>query len=380
MTSLNDSYRTKASIKKISVDALNEERPRPRLAVVTGNLDFVNRKVDIQYPDEPGVSFAVACPSMMPGAVGCEVRVAGKRGNRYVEAVVSGPVAASDDIVLADSGGKRLRTASGDNYVTVESLGGHMALKCWGIVYFDASTHNFRSSDGSVTRLSIDSGYVSSPLKFVSSYPSTGLDGYGEAQFRAVAPTNPRIAFWQTGGSVAPQLAAKAGFGEEIQVLNSLGTSHAPIRASAFNPSSSLRFKTNVESIDDEEILGLIDKVPAPIRFDDLEPELTVNEEGEARPHDCDIDTCGGTKDEPCRAITSHHKRFGFAAEELHESGLGIATCDDQGVVTGYSLDGSAAMALSGLAALKRIVDQQAKVIAELTARLDKDKGKPSKA
>jgi hypothetical protein len=89
LNTLNSAYRARGSIRSIVRDELSKERPLPRLATVQ-SVDYANQRCAVQYPDEPGVSFSVACSVVMPAAAGDVVRLGGRRGSRYVEAIISG--------------------------------------------------------------------------------------------------------------------------------------------------------------------------------------------------------------------------------------------------------------------------------------------------
>lgn len=85
---LNTAARLRQAIKQIATDIVDEIRPRERFATVTA----VNAKsVTILYPDELTNPITLPCIGGIQVGVGAVVRVNGKQGARYVDAVMGGP-------------------------------------------------------------------------------------------------------------------------------------------------------------------------------------------------------------------------------------------------------------------------------------------------
>lgn len=87
----NIAVRTRDAMEKIAIRAFRKMMPPPRFATVTA-LDFTNRRVTVEYPDESGVTFTIPCATVMPVTVGQTVRVNGPIGARYVDQVPSGQI------------------------------------------------------------------------------------------------------------------------------------------------------------------------------------------------------------------------------------------------------------------------------------------------
>lgn len=78
-------------IERLVSRQLGQERPKPRYATVT-TIDRTNRFCTVTFPGDSG-AVKVAMGSIQPVAVGQTVRIAGVRGDRFIDDVL-GPVAA----------------------------------------------------------------------------------------------------------------------------------------------------------------------------------------------------------------------------------------------------------------------------------------------
>lgn len=90
----NIAVRTRDAMEKIAARVFRKMMPPPRFATVTA-LDFTNRRVTVEYPDEAGVTFTVPCATVMPVSTGQTVRINGPIGARYVDQVPSGQIQVS---------------------------------------------------------------------------------------------------------------------------------------------------------------------------------------------------------------------------------------------------------------------------------------------
>lgn len=251
--------------------------------------------------------------------------------------------------------------------------------------FLDADSINLRTSAG-VARVLLDStGLQSSAVPFICAYDDPGAtQTWTAAQFRAQDSERPRMAYWNTGVGVAPQVACPSGAGEHISILNNPGNNWVPILASAFTVSSSEAVKTNIATLDDAAVLDLLAVVPAPIRFDNaiaphsIRPTqrfAALNERWQAKgraplrftsahsegaEHDCSIDNCAGTDtaSSPCSMMKNTRDRFGFSAEKLAAVLPAVAFHGDDGAPIGIAVDQLAALALASVAALQRRITE----------------------
>lgn len=68
-------------------------------------------------------------------------------------------VAAGASVFMPDNDdAARIRTVSGDNYISVENASGHMSLKSWAYMYHDAQQHLFRGGTGAADAVMVLNG------------------------------------------------------------------------------------------------------------------------------------------------------------------------------------------------------------------------------
>lgn len=91
LSELESAYRTRDAIRRLALEVVLSEYPRPRYAVVT-EIDLPQRIVTVQYPEDETATFKIQAGSMMPTEVGAIVRLAGSNGARYIDDVISGEV------------------------------------------------------------------------------------------------------------------------------------------------------------------------------------------------------------------------------------------------------------------------------------------------
>jgi hypothetical protein len=188
------------------------------------------------------------------------------------------------------------------------------------------------------------------------------------------------ISYWAAGANVAPQITCLGNGGERMGVLNGPGNAYAPIAASAFPVISSLRFKTDVRDLGDDELIGHVRKVrgihflpkvrPQNVRPNDrfnkankrwqehghsplrVTPQHTVMGD-----HDCDLDPCPGTRDDPCHIALSDTHKFGLSAEALYEVLPELVELDQDRKPEMINVDQIAALALAAVGALARRIE-----------------------
>ncbi|MCA9368027.1 hypothetical protein KC887_07270 [Candidatus Kaiserbacteria bacterium] len=200
-----------------------------------------------------------------------------------------------------------------------------------------------------------------------------------------------KITFWTY--NVAPGLKAYHG-AEALEVRNGADSGFVPILASAFTVSSSLRWKKDVENLDDNEILDRARKVqliryrqkvrPQSVRptkrFADVAkrwverghaPLTMTVEHTETGDHDCSIDPCNGTPENPCSEVLNDTPRLGLAAEAHAKHSPEATRLDSDGKVMGYDVDQVASTALATAGANTRRADEQEKRIEELESEVD---------
>lgn len=195
------------------------------------------------------------------------------------------------------------------------------------------------------------------------------------------------ISFWCVANGSAPIWRNFGGFGaDRLDALNNANTAYCPVNAGAFNVISSERVKKEIQEIDDNELLSKFGdikthyyrpKVPNLVlrptkKFNKInalhgrkgtealvaEPKFFTSE-----PHDCGIDACNGTADNPCNVIKSDTLRFGLIAEHIHAVAPEATTLDPTGEPESYAVDQIAAMAFGGVGALlRRIIQLETRV------------------
>lgn len=147
-------------------------------------------------------------------------------------------------------------------------------------------------------------------------------------------------------GGVAPQL--RVGYGDSnIYNRASDGTTNNPFTASAFTVASTRRIKKNISTWPSPSLSAAGESASDRLRklrvvtFDRDEPVLAQLPSGRRleawkrlnsyttrngfdpyvlREHDCSLDECNGTADDPCsRVLNARHSEYGLIAEEVFE-------------------------------------------------------------
>jgi len=156
---------------------------------------------------------------------------------------------------------------------------------------------------------------------------------------------------------VAPLWLCNGVSGEILVANNNPCTAYIPIIASAFNVGSSLRFKTDVNELDDRGVLDRVRGVKL-IRYRErIRPQNTFGP-GESHDHDCDIDPCDGTSDDPCCIALNDKERLGVSAEALWELLPEAVYLGPDREPETVNVGTVATLALAGVAALLRRIEQ----------------------
>ena len=164
---------------------------------------------------------------------------------------------------------------------------------------------------------------------------------YSEAGIELIATTGSKMSF-HVPGVMAPQLRAYGGFGR-IDCISQDSTGYYDFGCLNLSQFSSIEMKDDVHRLLDDDVLRELfwveaknwklknpPKVLRPnAKFRDINARwvargktpLTVQKHHEESDyHDCSIDTCNGTKEEPCALYRHYHGyRMGLVAEELRE-------------------------------------------------------------
>ncbi len=201
------------------------------------------------------------------------------------------------------------------------------------------------------------------------------------------------VAFWVPANAVAPLLRCYGPFGERIDAIRNDNAVYIPLHASAFNVTSSIEIKTDVTELSDDEVLAKIGALrskrflPAarPVsmrpnaRFAEVAARWAASGRTPLTPkphhmdsveHDCAIDNCKGTADNPCPIVMNDTHMFGLIAEELFEVAPEMVSLDEENRPAGYDVAQSAALAIGGVSALVRQVTKLVDRIEALEARL----------
>lgn len=197
---------------------------------------------------------------------------------------------------------------------------------------------------------------------------------------RSAGTVNRQVSIAFHAENVAPILCA-TGTGEQLHVRNNPNTGYAPIAASAFNIGSSLRFKQNVVDLDDNDVLTKV-KTIRPIRFrnklrpQNLRPTERFKDTDarwqakgkaplnpgsnhvESHDHDCAVDNCFGTPENPCSVTLNDTERLGVSAEQLYTVVPEAVNVDAEGVPETVDISQIAALALAGVGALTRRIEE----------------------
>ena len=200
------------------------------------------------------------------------------------------------------------------------------------------------------------------------------------------------IALWVPNASIAPVIRCYGGFSERVDFTNNSNTAFIPIHASAFNVTSSIRFKEDIELVGDDRLLAMVSSVPVSRyrmkeraknlrpteRFADLDrrwqesghPPLELKREHvESRDHDCFIDTCNGTLENPCSAVLNDGYYLGLIAEEVAGTAEEIVMWGDDRRPEGLDVGQVATAAWGAAGALTRLVRSLTARVADLESR-----------
>lgn len=155
------------------------------------------------------------------------------------------------------------------------------------------------------------------------------------------------LSMWPTNYGIAPVLRCFVGHGESIDCGNNPGTGYAQFGANNFVTWSARRGKKNIkkrekaerdvfrskfraiETVIYDDAVGETKVAKSP-RFSELNKRWIASGKSPLEPkvaerdtvsveHDCDLNPCNGTADEPCGIVRRHRNRRGIVAEELLE-------------------------------------------------------------
>lgn len=165
------------------------------------------------------------------------------------------------------------------------------------------------------------------------------------------------IAFNPANSGVAPIWLCNGSSGEILVANNNPNTGYIPIIASAFNVGSSERFKVDIEALGDRDVLDKVRRVEL-IRYRErIRPQNTFGPD-EHHDHDCAIDPCDGTPDDPCCIALNDKPRLGVSAEQLWQVLPEVVHLGNDRKPHAVSIGQLAALALAGVAALTRRIEQ----------------------
>jgi hypothetical protein len=165
--------------------------------------------------------------------------------------------------------------------------------------------------------------------------------------------------------------------GEGVGFANSANSAFIDVHAKGVIIPSTSTLKLNIKTVQDDAVISLAEKWlmaefdrqvgPLSVR---LKPEAAVRqaallEAGEELPpadaadyesvdHDCALDTCNGTPENPCPVIVNHRSEWGGIAEWWGEVAPQQVVFDEEGNATGIKLEQVAATALGAVGALSR--------------------------
>lgn len=183
------------------------------------------------------------------------------------------------------------------------------------------------------------------------------------------------VAFYTSGYGIAPFVRNYGPYGERIDFMNSANTAYIPICASAFSAQPSSReAKQEIERVEDHDLVRRIGGLRTHTFRRRVRPQvMRKDKRGEMvkdvfHDHDCDIDGCKGTRENPCPVIANDGPKIGLIAEDVHEVAPEAVFYDEDNKPAGYDVDAIAALALGGVGALLRKIE-------ELTARVEQLEG-----
>lgn len=147
---------------------------------------------------------------------------------------------------------KRLQLGASGPTIDTDNTYLHMNSK--GSIYYDASTHYWRTLNGAAASMTMDGTRLNAVRGITASYESPDYNwpnGHFLAYPTSSGNAQARLVLHSPG--VAPQVAASAANGERVKIVNSALSGYAPIAASAFEVGSSVTFKRDVRPLHDVE-------------------------------------------------------------------------------------------------------------------------------
>ena len=168
------------------------------------------------------------------------------------------------------------------------------------------------------------------------------------------------IAGWVPSTNQAPiwRFNSASGLGESWDAVASNGADPVWITAYDFYvASSTVRVKTNITDVDDDELLGLLSGLQTKRWLSTLRPRSAVVAKGDlcSVEHDCAIHPCQGDADHPCLVMRNFNTgSIGVTAEDVGEIFPESVALDHEGLPTGLGIGQVAMTALGAVGALVR--------------------------
>jgi hypothetical protein len=185
------------------------------------------------------------------------------------------------------------------------------------------------------------------------------------------------IALWAQRPGIAPMMRVHKSAGEGVGFTNSANSAFIDVFAKGVVIPSASTLKRNIKTVQDDAVISLAEKWlmaefdrqvgPLSVR---IKPEAAVRqaallEAGEELPpadtadyesvdHDCALDLCDGSPENPCPIIVNHRSEWGGIAEWWGEVAPQQVVFDEHGEATGIKLEQVAATALGAVGALSR--------------------------
>ena len=202
------------------------------------------------------------------------------------------------------------------------------------------------------------------------------------------------ISLWSQRGGFAPIMRVHDSGGEGIGFTNSANSAFIDVFAGGVVIPTQSTLKRNIKTVQDDAVISLAEKWlmaefdrqvgPKSVR---LKPEVAVRqaallEAGEEPPpvdtadyesvdHDCALDLCDGTPENPCPIIVNHRSEWGGIAEWWGEVAPQQVVFNEEGNATGIRLEQVAATALGAVGALSRRLTDSLDRIDALEARIE---------
>lgn len=356
LNDLNTAAKVRDVVTIIAENVLKSQRPVAAYGTVA-SIDRVLKKAAVQFPGEAGTVY-VPMRTIQPYDVGAVVRVLGEPGDRYIADVTGGTKGGA----FIDAQALTMRAAPAPAVTqggTIELAGGNgigTPYASWLITNHSAGQLAFRTGitiplnmtasaatfgvtvnfNGIEVGSTLNANAASNLYGYVNAYNTVQINksrsGYvwsgAQMILQALAGGNTvaGFSFWVPASGVSPQVYCQGANGEVITVANSVGTSYAPIWASAFVVSSTERVKTDIVTARPAGIgthslptfRHLVQAVPART-WRRKNPALVIDDEGNSREHLCGLD-CDAGDGKFCSAYLNHNAlNIGLVAEELAE-------------------------------------------------------------